>query len=689
MRVANQPPRGMKSAEFAQAAMTAALMAAIAVASIVLPGAVVFAWLGAVPMGVLSYRHRLGVAFAAFVAACLISFLVAGFGGVVSALTSAYMGAIAGQVKRYGRGAPTMLAVAATWGVVAATICVGLFAALASLREVVIAAVAANVGGFATMVDGIPLLGAAASELNASVQTWLLHWPLFFEIAVWLIVVFGTSFGWGILNPVLRRIEEVTDLSLDGSLSAINDTAPAGPLPVVLTDVSYRYPGAQHDALTPVNLTVDFGEHVAVTGANGSGKSTLMRILAGTTPTAGKVVRPGGVGLGQVGGTALVLQHPETQILGLRIADDVVWGLPHGRQVDIDHLLTEVGLGGMDDRDTAGLSGGELQRLAVASALARQPALLVADEVTTMVDQAGREAVINALNELTQHHRLGLVHITHYPSEAASADRIVRIGPESSPATTAAATAPEPLNDERLSRTTILDIKNVSFDYAQGTVWARPALRNVSFSLSSGDGLLLCGDNGSGKSTLAWIMAGLLTPTTGECLLDGQPTPQQLGTVALCFQAARLQLLRGHAGAAVAALAGFSSTDNQNIQSALATVGLDAGIASVLVDRLSGGRLRRVALAGLLARSPRLLILDEPLAGLDIEAQADLIELLVRIRSMGQTIVVISHDVGSLAPLCPRTIRLEQGALVSMERADLCERVIGTEHGDAIPGGDR
>jgi energy-coupling factor transport system ATP-binding protein len=658
----------MQPAEFAHAAMTAALMGSIAVVSIVIPGAVVFAWLGALPMGVLSYRHRPSVALAACIAAGLIGFLGAGFGGLVSAMTGAYMGAIAGQVKRHGRGPATMLAVAAVWGVADATLCVAVFGALRHLREAVAEAVAANVGGFATLVREIPLLGAAADGLDRSVHSWLLHWPAFFGIAVWLIVMFGTAFGWAILNPVLRRIEEVSDLAFDDTLSAIDHTGPAGPLPVALVDVSYRYPGADHDALCPVNLEVHVGDHVAVTGANGSGKSTLMRILAGGTPTGGTVERPAGVGLGQVGGTALVLQHPDSQILGLRVADDVVWGLTHERHVDIDGLLNEVGLGGMGDRDTTGLSGGELQRLAVASALARQPAMLIADEVTTMVDQAGRQAILNVLNELTNRHRLGLVHITHYPDEAAFADRVVRIGPDNRPDTTLASIEPNPHRVETSCQTTVLDVRNVSFDYAHGTAWSRPALQDVSLSVASGDGVLLCGGNGSGKSTLAWIMAGLLTPTTGACLLDGQPSSAQIGAVALCFQAARLQLLRGRVGAAVAALAGFSSADAQNIGRALASVSLDPGLADVLVDRLSGGQLRRVALAGLLARSPRVLILDEPLAGLDIQAQADLIDLLMRIRSRGQTIVVISHDVDRLSPLCPRTIRLDRGMLVAAEQ---------------------
>lgn len=124
---------------------------------------------------------------------------------------------------------------------------------------------------------------------------------------------------------------------------------------------------------------MEAGEHIAVTGANGSGKTTLMLLLAGRQPTSGSIERPGAVGLGRLGGTAVVMQHPETQVLGSRVADDVVWDAarhPH----DIDRLLDEVGLSGMAERDTGGLSGGELQRLAVAAALARRPALLIADE---------------------------------------------------------------------------------------------------------------------------------------------------------------------------------------------------------------------------------------------------------------------------------------------------------------------
>ncbi len=656
----------LQPSELAQAAMTAALMGAIAVVSIVVPGAVAFAWLGAVPMGILCYRYRLRVALGTFVAAGVIGFLIAGFGGFMCVVNGAYMGTIAGQVKRYGRGAATMFGIAAVWGVLVAPLCIGVFAALTEVREAVLGVVGANAGGFAALLGGIPTMEGVADGFDRAVQISLAHWPWFIGISVWLMVVCGTWFGWQVLTPVLRRLEAVADLSPVGLLPALHDDGTPGPLPTTLSDVGYRYPGANSDALCGVTMRVEVGEHVAVTGPNGSGKSTLMRILAGVAPTVGRIERPGAVGLGQPGGTALVMQHPESQVLGLLVGDDLVWGLPHDRPIDTEGLLREVGLEGMAERDTAGLSGGELQRLAIASALARDPAMIIADEITTMVDQRGREDLLGVLDGLTTHHRLGLVHITHYPTEAAAADRTVAlIGPSTQPhAPRLAAGRPQP---ESGRDETVLEVVDVSFDYAAGTPWSRPVLRNVSFRIDSGDGVLLCGGNGSGKSTLAWIIAGLLEPTIGRCLLDGRPTAAQVGAVALCFQAARLQLLRGHAGAAVAALAGFSARDTDRIGSALASVGLGAQIADILIDRLSGGQLRRVALAGLLARSPRLLVLDEPLAGLDIDAQTDLIDLLAEIRSRGHSLIVISHDTTSLSAVCPSTLRLEQGTLLTAD----------------------
>ena len=137
-----------------------------------------------------------------------------------------------------------------------------------------------------------------------------------------------------------------------------------------------------------------------------------MLILAGREPTSGTLDRPGAVGLGKLGGTAVVLQHPESQVLGTRVADDVVWGLPPGTKIDVDGCSPRSASRTLAERDTGSLSGGELQRLALAAALAREPALLIADEVTTMVDQQGRDALLGVLAGLnhTTPDRAGAHH---------------------------------------------------------------------------------------------------------------------------------------------------------------------------------------------------------------------------------------------------------------------------------------
>jgi energy-coupling factor transporter ATP-binding protein EcfA2 len=220
------------------------------------------------------------------------------------------------------------------------------------------------------------------------------------------------------------------------------------------------------------------------------------------------------------------------------------------------------------------------------------------------------------------------------------------------------------------SHASVLELAGVGHEYGSGSPWAKTALRDISFVVHEGDGLLIHGGNGSGKSTLAWIMAGLTKPTTGTCVLDERPASEQVGAVALQFQAARLQLMRSRVDLEVASAGGFSPEDHARVTAALAVVGLDAALAKRRIDQLSGGQMRRVVLAGLLARSPRALILDEPLAGLDAASQRGLVRLLAdRRRETGLTVVVISHDFAGLEELCPRTLHLRDGVLESESAA--------------------
>src|SRR6201995_435034 len=530
--------RSLRPGELAQSAVMAALCAATAIIAIVVPFAGALSLLGTVPMGLLAYRYRLRVLIAATVAAGLIAFLIAGLGGLMTVVHSAYVGGLTGIVKRRRRGTPTVIAVAFVAGLLSGGVTVAALAALARLRHLIFEAVTANIDGVATVMTGIGRFAMAHSfpfgkPLAVALQTaadrlkWLLaealhYWP-------WLILgngivsIIGISLiGWWALSRVLERMRGIPDVH---KLDAPIDNAPIAPVPVRLDQVRFRYPNTDHDALSALSLDVDPGEHLAITGANGSGKTTLMLMLAGREPTSGTIERPGSVGLGRLGGTAVVMQHPESQVLGTRVADDVVWGLPPGTTTDVAQLLREVGLESHAERDTGSLSGGELQRLAVAAALAREPAMLIADEVTSMVDQEGREALLGVLSGLKQRHRTALVHITHYNSEAESADSTINLS-ESGDNTSMVETIPVPVVTPAMgheSGPAILEVTGVSHEYNSGTPWAKAALRDVNFAVHQGDGLLIHGGNGSGKSTLAWILAGLTIPTTGSCLLDGRP----------------------------------------------------------------------------------------------------------------------------------------------------------------------
>ncbi|MEI7545392.1 MAG: ATP-binding cassette domain-containing protein [Mycobacteriaceae bacterium] len=665
--------------EMAQAAVMGALSAALAIVSVVVPFAGGVSLLVTVPMGLLGYRYRLRVLLAASFAAASIAFLIAGISGFMIVLNCAYVGGATGIIKRRGRGTPTMIAVSVIAGVLNGLWIIAALTVLARLRTLTFEAMTANVDGVVSVMSQFEPFRQSAAQTRAMFTTALQYWPvLMMGYAIFTMMIVSLV-GWWALSRVLERLRGIPDVH---KLDALTETGLVAPLPVSLSQARFRYPGADHDALRPLSLTIETGEHVAVIGANGSGKTTLMLLLCGRQPSSGRIDRPGAVGLGQLGGTAVVMQHPESQVLGTRVADDVVWGLPPGTHTDVGRLLGEVGLAGMEERDTGGLSGGELQRLAVAAALARQPSVLIADEITSMVDQRGREALLSVLSGLADRHQMALIHITHYNNEAEIADRTVNLSDSVDNMVmvgSAAAPAPTPnLSRNVVSNSTatpnstvpVLQLDGIGHVYANDTPWAKTALRDVSFTVNEGDGVLIHGGNGSGKSTLAWIMAGLTKPTTGSCLVRGRPAHEHVGDVAIAFQAARLQLLRSRVDLEVASAAGFSPWDTGRVVSALATVGLDGSLARRRVDQLSGGQMRRVVMAGLLARWPQALILDEPLAGLDAASQRGLLKLLTDLRrNSGLTVVVISHDFAGLEELCPRILHLENGAVAAPAQA--------------------
>ena len=210
----------------------------------------------------------------------------------------------------------------------------------------------------------------------------------------------------------------------------------------------------------------------------------------------------------------------------------------------------------------------------------------------------------------------------------------------------------------------MIRLDGVGHIYAPRTPWAHRALTGIDLAVQPGERVLVTGPNGSGKSTLAWILAGLILPTEGVAAIDGRALSDAIGTVTIAFQHARLQLFRPTVEDDIRFGARL---DDDQIDAALDVVGLDPGrFRPRRVDSLSGGEQRRVVLAGLLARRPRLMVLDEPLAGLDSGARQSLVDVLAHLRREGGlATVIVSHDLDDAAVLADRVVALEVGRVVS------------------------
>ena len=678
----------------------------------------------AVPLAMASLKLRPRASVAAFASTVLLAIAVGGFATAGRSFQAALIGLVIGHLHKKRASWAAVSTVAAGLGVIWGVGTGLAFWILADLRTLGLESIRKSLDGLLTLIAHIPHTGGLVEAGHQLGQWFVDWWWVWIPITRFVGVAFLVLAARWLLGAILRRI--TLDPGWDPLLNAptaaadSDDEATASsPLPLTLTDAAFTYPGADHPALSGVTLTLERPEYTVVVGHNGSGKSTLALLLAGATPGAG--TRTGGGMLGAAGGTALVGQRSELLVLGQNVAEDVTWGMSERdvAALDLDALLERVGLAGLADANPRSLSGGQLQRLALAGALARSPRLLISDESTAMIDRDGRADMLDLLASLPD-TGIAVVHITHDPAEAARADRVITVDggrvlsdvPGSSSIDEAVAGNARPVIPEEESRGATRDVSKtreattassakeggerawgtptltntehlwadrVAHTYDLGTPWEKPVLRDVSLILEPGQAMLITGDNGSGKTTLSRILTGLLVPTWGNVTLGGTPMERRVGDVALSMQFARLQLQRPSVRTDILAAAGHGpligsgvgrrknalsrEEGDRIVERAMSVVGLDPALASRGIDDLSGGQMRRVALAGLLASDPRVLILDEPMAGLDAASRELLISVLDERRRAGLSILVISHDLEGMDDLCDTHRHLREGVL--------------------------
>ena len=446
-------------------------------------------------------------------------------------------------------------------------------------------------------------------------------------------------------------------------------------------------------------------------GPSGSGKSTLALALAGLIPhdIPGQCIGWLEVdGIDTAGGLAdirgrvgLVFQDPDRQIVMERVEDDVAFGLenrawPREAMVDrVPEALGEVGLAGFQRRRPNGLSGGEQQRLALSGVLAPRPGILVLDEPTANLDPPASAAMLDRLAGLRERRLTTLVLVEHR-SDAAwrLADQVLALGadgrpidigppqavlersgsamhaagiwlPAGDPRWAASGADPAPPLPTTPVGIPIAEAYDIWFGYERG----RPVLRDVDLAVTPAERIALTGLNGSGKSTLGRLMVGLLRPDRGTVRL-GRRDPARLRSTNLAriagyvFQDPERQFLTGTVAEEVNL--GLRRPERARVPELMDRLGLPLDrFGDRSPYRLSGGEQRRLSIACVLTRRPKLLVLDEPTFGQDRHGYEGLLAILRERVEDGAAIVMATHDERLVADLAERRVTLAGGRLTA------------------------
>jgi energy-coupling factor transport system ATP-binding protein len=440
--------------------------------------------------------------------------------------------------------------------------------------------------------------------------------------------------------------------------------------------LGFAYSGAGEPALRDVSLSIEASELVLLLGSSGCGKSTLLRAFAGLVPHfhggrfSGRVEvagldtrrnRPAEL----AGIVATLFQDPEDQVVFAGVAAEVAFGLenigtpPREIEARVQEALAAVEAEHLADREIATLSGGELQRVCLASTLALDPSLLLLDEPTSQLDPEVAEVVLELACRAGRERGTAVLVAEQRPAgPLARADRVVVLD--------AGEVVLDAGRDEALAwlaehRPAFLGLRaaeghpsageerrrldGVSFAYPGGP----PVVEAVTLSLRRGEVVALTGPNGCGKTTVAKLAAGLLEAGTGHVECSGRAAylPQDPGRY----------LVRERVDDEVALSVGG---DRARARRALEQVGL-RGFEARHPRDLSSGERERVALAAVLVSDPDVLVLDEPSRGVDPERKQELAALL-RAGAPRRATLVVTHDRELAAAVADRTISLAEEA---------------------------
>lgn len=496
---------------------------------------------------------------------------------------------------------------------------------------------------------------------------------------------------------------------------------------VVLRNICFSYDDGKTWTLNNLSLTINAGERVAIVGLNGSGKSTLAKIIAGlTAPDSGYVTLCGEKVFENTTACAesyknarkyigALFQSPEDQIITTITEEDIAFGLENlqfPRKTMYKRISEALKTVHMEDKrydDPSTMSGGQQQRVALASAIAMNSKLLVLDEPTSMLDSFARKDV-DALFDNLHKNGTTIVQITHNFEECKRANRILLLengilkevsfnglktyfsNIELANNHLTKISKNKNLTDSRFKENEsdiAVEISGLTVKYDKTS----PAvIDDYSLTVKSGETVAIMGENGCGKSTLVKTMCGLLKANSGNITVHGisvrgktskiirQKLHQTIGYV---MQLPEQQL--------------FADTVRNDVSYGPKNFGLKGNALKERVDEtlrllslenlaekspfaLSGGQQRLVAIAGVLACKPRVLVLDEPTAGLDFEAALRIREILGMLHNQGVTIILITHNLQEVEDLGARLVTLKTRNKASNKECSTAKNIENTKN---------
>lgn len=488
---------------------------------------------------------------------------------------------------------------------------------------------------------------------------------------------------------------------------------------IEIENLRFTYPSREIPTLRDITTHIASGAFVLLTGPTGCGKSTLLRTLNGLIPHASAGIFSGTVHLdGKNIATqplattcqkvSLLFQNPDDQLFCTLVQDEIAFGLenlgfpPEKIQERITSALKQVGLQGFEAREIASLSGGQKQRVALAAVCAMQPQVLLLDEPTSHLDPKGTRDILSIVKQLNNALGITVILATHRTREVAPlCDHVwlmddghlcldlprTEAFEDFTPYRRLGVQVPEATHvlEDSLSKIPmpahkhasdtehaeeLLTIRDLCFRYAKT---ASDAVHQVSCVVPRGEVIAIMGANGSGKTTLIHLIAGLLRPSSGEVIIDGQSCGrlklhQLAGKVGIVFQNPDL-LLQAETVLDEVAFGPknlkFSTQDLENrVNRTLSQFDL-VNFAAEAPYALSRGQRQRIAVAATFSLYPDLFLLDEPTTGQDAQHLHHLMdELHDQIQQESKTLIFATHDTELTLKYANRVLLLHNGELL-------------------------